>query len=273
MLTHVLEDQFNDILLKAWRGSGLSREAVCLAAGVTAADFSGLLGGQLDAIGLSKIARVLGLDCESLLAIARDEYNPCVAAPEFLLVCASTYRGFVVNAYLIWDHATGEAVAFDTGADAQPMLTALEERQLRLTHIALTHTHGDHVGQLAALQAVTGASAYVSEAEPLTGAVPIAAGHRFSCGSMEIVAHRTSGHTVGGLSYVVSGRSPRVVVVGDALFAGSIGGGLHDYHTALRDNRDVIFGLEDGVVIAPGHGPLTTVGLERHHNPFFAGSW
>jgi glyoxylase-like metal-dependent hydrolase (beta-lactamase superfamily II) len=57
--------------------------------------------------------------------------------------------------------------------------------------------------------------------------------------------------------------------VGDAIFAGSMGGGLVDYREALRTNRESIFTLPEDTVICPGHGPLTTVGEEKQHNPFF----
>jgi len=58
-------------------------------------------------------------------------------------------------------------------------------------------------------------------------------------------------------------------IVGDALFAGSMGGGLVSYDEALRTNRSGIFTFPDDTIICPGHGPLTTVGEEKQHNPFF----
>jgi glyoxylase-like metal-dependent hydrolase (beta-lactamase superfamily II) len=58
-------------------------------------------------------------------------------------------------------------------------------------------------------------------------------------------------------------------VVGDAIFAGSMGGGLVSYADALANNRKSIFTLPDDTVICPGHGPLTTVGEEKQHNPFY----
>jgi glyoxylase-like metal-dependent hydrolase (beta-lactamase superfamily II) len=60
-----------------------------------------------------------------------------------------------------------------------------------------------------------------------------------------------------------------VAVVGDALFAGSMGGGMVSYEEALRTNRAGIFTLADETIVGPGHGPLTTVGEEKLHNPFF----
>ena len=68
---------------------------------------------------------------------------------------------------------------------------------------------------------------------------------------------------------MVEGLRRGVAVVGDALFAGSMGGGMVSYEEALRTNRAGIFTLGDEVIVCPGHGPLTTVGEERLHNPFF----
>jgi len=60
-----------------------------------------------------------------------------------------------------------------------------------------------------------------------------------------------------------------VAVVGDSLFAGSMGGGMISYFEALENNRAKVFSLPNETVLCPGHGPLTTVGEEKQHNPFF----
>jgi hydroxyacylglutathione hydrolase len=80
----------------------------------------------------------------------------------------------------------------------------------------------------------------------------------------------TCGHTSGGITYVVHGLEFPVAVVGDAMFAGSMGGGMVSYRDALRTNREQILTLPDDTILCCGHGPLTTVGEEKLHNPFFA---
>ena len=60
-----------------------------------------------------------------------------------------------------------------------------------------------------------------------------------------------------------------VAIVGDALFAGSMGGGMVSYEDALQNNREKILTLSDDTVLCPGHGPLSTVSQEKSHNPFF----
>jgi len=68
----------------------------------------------------------------------------------------------------------------------------------------------------------------------------------------------------------VSGLARPIAIVGDSLFAGSMGGGNVSYRDALRTNFEKILTLPDQTIICPGHGPMTTVGEEKEHNPFFA---
>ena len=91
----------------------------------------------------------------------------------------------------------------------------------------------------------------------------------FRAGALKIETRQTSGHSAGGITYVISGLPRPVAVVGDAIFAGSMGGGAVSYTDALRNNRNKIFTLPNEAVLCPGHGPLTTVGEEKLHNPFF----
>ncbi len=135
--------------------------------------------------------------------------------------------------------------------------------------ILLTHAHPDHVADLRRLRQ-TGAPVYISELEPEEGAEAIAEGKRFRVGSLEIEARLTSGHSPGGMTYVVTGLSRPVAIVGDSLFAGSMGGGNVSYEDALRNNREKILTLPDETIVCPGHGPMTTVGKEKRDNPFFA---
>ena len=68
---------------------------------------------------------------------------------------------------------------------------------------------------------------------------------------------------------VINGLDSPVAIVGDAIFAGSMGGGIVSYSDALRTNREKIMTLPDETILCPGHGPMTTVMEEKKHNPFF----
>ena len=93
---------------------------------------------------------------------------------------------------------------------------------------------------------------------------------RSSAGVTIDVSGLTVRHSPGGITYIVRGLAHPVAVVGDAVFAGSMGGGGISYEDALFTNKKEIFALPNDTIICPGHGPLTTVGEELKHNPFYA---
>src|SRR5204862_1093740 len=114
-----------------------------------------------------------------------------------------------------------------------------------------------------------GAAAFVCKLEAIDGAQTFEAGKRFSVGALQIETRQTKGHSPGGITFVVSGLPNPIAVVGDAMFAASMGGGAVSYADALKTNRENILPLPDDTILCPGHGPLTTVGEEKVHNPFF----
>ena len=265
-----LEDNFTDILGKAQRGLNLSGSGLAERAGVSLAQVNAARGGAVDEAVLRKVAAALHLGGEALVASAREAWRPHDPGVVAGLACFNTpFSEMTVNAYLVFDPELRRAAVFDTGADCDGMLEFIRGNGLVVELILLTHTHIDHVYDLDRLKAATGARADVSEREPLRGAEAFAEGKTFAVGGLRIEARRTSGHARGGTSFVVTGLARRLAVVGDALFAGSMGGGLVDYGEALRTNREGIFTLEDETILCPGHGPLSTVGEEKRHNPFF----
>ena len=94
-------------------------------------------------------------------------------------------------------------------------------------------------------------------------------GKTFQVGALSIESRSTWGHSPGGVTYVVRGLPRTVAIVGDAIFAGSMGGGGVSYKDALKTNRESILSLPDETILCPGHGPLTTVGEQKKVNPFF----
>jgi glyoxylase-like metal-dependent hydrolase (beta-lactamase superfamily II) len=176
----------------------------------------------------------------------------------------------MVNSYVVWDPDTLDAAFFDTGSDAEAMFDFASVYDLQVRQIFITHIHSDHILDLDRMIIKTGAQALVSSLEPLEGAEPFQPGTVFSIGRIRVSTRRTSGHATGGISYVVEGLSKSLAIVGDAMFAGSMGGGMVSYDEALRTNRQEILTLPDETIICPGHGPLTTVGEQKRANPFFA---
>jgi glyoxylase-like metal-dependent hydrolase (beta-lactamase superfamily II) len=266
-----LEDTVSDIIGKAQRGLGISDSQLAEKSGVSPEKIRQLRDGNFDEDAIARAAPVLKLDPASLGKLASGSWNPeTIEEIEGLALFNTTYGDMTVNAYLIWDPASREAVAFDTGADCGGMLERIQQKNLTVKLILLTHAHPDHVADLRRLRKATNASVFISELEPEEGAEAIGEGKRFQVGSLEIEARLTSGHSPGGMTYVVTGLSRPIAVVGDSLFAGSMGGGNISYEDALRNNREKILTLADDTIVCPGHGPLTNVGKEKRDNPFFA---
>ena len=266
-----LEDNVSDIIGKAQRGLGVSDSQLAERSGVSTEKIRKLRDGDFDDDTVERAAPVLKLDAAALRKLAAGKWNPeAIGEIEGLAQFNTTYHDMTVNAYLVWDPATRAAVAFDTGADCGDMLQRIEQENLSVKLILLTHAHPDHVADLRRLRKTTGAPVYISEREAEEGTEAIAEGKRFRAGLLEIEARLTSGHSPGGMTYVVTGLSRPVAIVGDSLFAASMGGGNVSYDDALRNNREKILTLPDETIICPGHGPPTTVGKEKRDNPFFA---
>lgn len=269
-MTIPLEDNVADVLGKAQRGLHISDSELAERSGVSAHHVRAARSGEADAAVLQQIAPVLELDSQALVDLANGNYKPDVEEIDGLAMFNTSYGDMTVNAYFVWDPKSREAIAFDTGADCGGMLQKIEHGHFTVQLILLTHSHADHIEDLRRLQQATGAMIYISERESAPGAQAIDEGREFTFGSLRIKALLTWGHSRGGMTYFVTGLTSPVAIVGDAIFAGSMGGGNVSYSDAVQTNADKILTLPDETIICPGHGPLTTVANEKAHNPFFA---
>jgi glyoxylase-like metal-dependent hydrolase (beta-lactamase superfamily II) len=269
-MTIPLEDNYTDIVGKAIRGRKLDDATVAQRAGVGLAELEALRGGEFSAAVAEKIAPVLGVNGRALCALAQKRYAPADVTLEGLEQFNTVFEDMTVNAYLVWDPATRDAAIFDTGTDVTGMLETIAAKGLALRYIFITHTHGDHIFDLDRLREKTGVPAWTGEKEPVEGAVSFAPGKMWQLGGLKVEGRSTWGHSPGGITYVVTGLARPVAVVGDSIFAGSMGGGGVSYPDALKNNIEQILTLPANTVICPGHGPLTSVGEEQRNNPFFA---
>lgn len=266
-----LEDNFNDIIGKAQRGLKLSDEQLTQKTGVTLAELASAKEGKFNETVVKKLAPALNLGANALVTLGKKAWQPKDPGVfPGLAMFTTTYEDMTVNSFLAWDPKSKAAVFFDSGADASAALKLVKDNGLKAELILLTHTHPDHIADLAKLKSATGVKAYVCELEPIEGAESFAAGKNFTAGGLQIETRQTSGHSKGGITFVISGLSKPVAVVGDSIFASSMGGGMISYEDALRNNREKILTLPDNTVLCPGHGPLTTVGEEKANNPFFS---
>jgi len=269
-----LEDNFTDVIGKAQRGLGLTDQQLADRADVSRDDLATLQGGQpIDAV-IRRVARHLRLSPDALVALAHQAWYPEQALfPRGFAMFNTPYGDMTVNSYLVWDARSRVAAAFDTGASCSAMLDVIHAENLTLHYVFLTHTHEDHVADLPRLAAETRAEVWSSEREPADwpGAKVFKENAHFHLGDeIAIKTILTSGHSPGLTTYFVTGLSWPLAIVGDALFASSMGGSATHYQEQYRNNFDKILTLPRATVLAPGHGPLTTLAQEKKHNPFFA---
>lgn len=265
-----LEDNHLDILGKAQRGWRWDDRDLAAKAGVSLSELERIQAGEILPEVLLKVAPILGLGARQLVTSAQKAWRPQPVQLEGLRTFTSPFGDMTVNSYLVRDPSSSDAVAFDSGADASEMLAFAAAQGWKIQLILVTHTHGDHIFDLDRLMEKTGAPAFVGDREPLLpGTQTFAAGKIFQVGGLLIGTRLTWGHAEGGITYVVNGLSRPLAIVGDAIFAGSAGGGKVSWADALRTTREEILSLPDQTILASGHGPLTTVGEENQHNPFF----
>jgi len=195
-----------------------------------------------------------------------------------------------VNCFIIGCEKTREGVVVDAGGDAAAIIAAVERHGLNIGLVINTHGHFDHVGANRALVERFGARLLIHAADaPLMERAAdvarsygvqgensprpdtfLADGMDITFGSCHMQVLHTPGHTQGGCCLYL--EAEKKIITGDTLFADSIGrtdlpGGSHEQ--LLQSIRSKLFILPDDVTAYPGHGPETTIGHERRHNPYF----
>ena len=177
---------------------------------------------------------------------------------------------YLSNTYLIGDERGGTGVLIDAGGPVAPLLDRIRDDDLMLSHVLLTHHHGDHVQELdRVLERHPATPVLAHPDEPIMGVTEtIVDGDQIRAGGLVIHALHTPGHTKGMLSFLVDGH----LFTGDTLFRGSVGGvhapGSTSYADLKRSVMEVILALDPGTEIHPGHTDPTTVEHELESNAF-----
>jgi glyoxylase-like metal-dependent hydrolase (beta-lactamase superfamily II) len=181
--------------------------------------------------------------------------------------------GWLSNTYLVAAGPGGDAFFVDAGGPVEPLIAKADEHDLNVTHVLLTHHHGDHVAELDQLkQRWPDAQVLIHPAErdQVPGATgDLLPGQALEIGGLTVEPLHTPGHTAGMLSLLVGGTD---VFTGDTLFKGSVGGvrapGSTGYDDLKHSIMEVLLALPPETTIRPGHTDPTTVGDELRTNGF-----
>ncbi len=270
-----IEDLFEDIIAKSMRGRHVTEAELSEKSGEDPDILRRLCRGEFcDETALQSVAKALQLDPAALTMAASKVWRPRSVSMVGLEIFNTPYRDMRVNAFLVFDPETKQGACFDTGTDCSILTKKAAELGVTIEKIFLTHTHNDHIADLDRLKSeCSSADVYSNKDEPWPDTITFMQGDAFSVGNLKISTMTTSGHSVGGTTYFIKGLERPIAVVGDAMFAGSMGGGMVSFADAWRNNRDKILTLPEETVICPGHGPMSSVGEEKRNNPFFAGEF
>lgn len=187
------------------------------------------------------------------------------------------------NCYIMGSKETKEAVIIDPGDDYEKIINVLKGHNLRARYIINTHGHIDHIGAdyqfNIPILIHTDDSHFLTSPEddvfiffgrrfpPTKPSRLLKDGDKIIVGEMDITVVHTPGHTPGGICL----KYDNVLFTGDTLFAGGIGrtdlpGGSSE--KLLKSINEKIMALDEDITIYPGHGPASTIGDEKHTNPF-----
>lgn len=273
-----LEDELGDVLEKAARHAGLSYERIAAAADVELVRIQDALDYRPDLTSaeLGRLARVLNLNEVGLCALAQNAYpQPEIGGLPFCVHPLRMPFGVgVANAYLI-SNCGDTGVLFDTGASGAELFRAWPERISKVEAVFVTHYEAEHIGGLEAVLSKFRLNHFYG---PWTGrwerCLGMGEGQTVEVGGLVITALHTPGHAAEHNCYLVKStgcpKQRELLIAGDLIFAGSLGGGYFCCQRQLKHARRVLDILPGDALIAPGHGPLSTATNERRFNPFLA---
>lgn len=196
------------------------------------------------------------------------------------------------NCTVVADEASRKAIVVDGGDGVDDVLALLEEKGWEAGLLVHTHAHLDHIGDVGRLREKTGARALLHPDDlPLYAALPLQArwigiaeappvvtldaglrdGDVLEAGAIRLRVLHTPGHTPGSVCFALEDDAETRLLTGDTLFAGSIGrwdlGGT-SMEDIVQSIRSKLLPYDDATPVVPGHGPFTTIGVERSTNPY-----
>lgn len=273
-----LEDELGDVLDKAMRGCGLEESDVATRAGIPVERLRSVIDycEKLSTEEINRVAQVLNLQSVGLHAVASEAYPlPDISGLPCCLYPLRMRHGIgVANSYLVADCTNDVGILFDAGTEAEGIWRSWPAKINRVAAVFLTHYETEHTGGLSAIRerfrdvAVFGPA---DEDRP-AGVVALGDGAVVNEAGFSIEVCSTPGHVEAHHCYrITQSCAPQgrpLLISGDLLFAGSIGGAFHCCKRLHSSLDRIVAGSPLETVVAPGHGPLTTILNERKFNPF-----
>lgn len=271
-----LEDTFGDVVRKALRGNGIGAAELARRTGIDAHEIEAWLADRASAgdAQAREVARVLRLDPRKLAERAAGTWHP--PAIEADDVRHHPQHPHPSNGYVFFIEGAERAALVDPAGIPANLLRILRDGKYNLQYILITHKHADHCDATADIAAAFPDAQIVMHELDVHAIGSLAEktlsvrdGEELPFGDdVRIRMLHTPGHTDGSVCYLFKST----VFTGDTLFAGSVGGVFGDeygYADILNSVKSKLFSLPGETVVMPGHGPPTTVALEKAHNPFF----
>ncbi len=196
----------------------------------------------------------------------------------------------LTNCFIVWDDDTKQGAIIDPGEEADKILAKVKDLGIKIDIILATHCHFDHIAAVAQIKreidaeflAHEGDISFVEDGknaarrwgfdieQPPRPDRFIADGDKIKVGNLTLDVIHTPGHSPGGVSFLHNG----MVFAGDCLFQGSIGRTdfrMGSLEVLVESIKTRLYTMPDDTIVYTGHGPITTIGEEKRHNPFVRG--